>query len=82
MFNIASATETSLLGLAENLLAAMGSELKPEFGPARAVNGVARRLADISAAESALGWSPEIDLRTGLRDLVQWWSVENAVADA
>ena len=40
VFNIASATETSLVGLATDLLAVMGSDLEPEHGPSRAVNGV------------------------------------------
>jgi UDP-glucose 4-epimerase len=79
VFNIASAQETSLVGLARDLLAAMDSDLEPEFGPERAVNGVTRRLADISAAERDLGWRPEIGLRDGLRELVAWWAAENAL---
>ena len=73
VYNIASATETSLLDLARALLAAMDSDLVPEHGPERAVNGVTRRLADISAASADLGWQPEIELLAGLRDLVAWW---------
>jgi UDP-glucose 4-epimerase len=78
VFNIATATETSLRGLADALLRAMGSDLEPEFGPARAVNGVTRRLADISAARERLGWTPRIDLDEGLRGLVSWWREELA----
>ena len=73
VYNIASATETSLLDLAKTLLSAMNSDLVPEHGPDRAVNGVTRRLADISAARRDLGWKPEIDLEHGLVDLVAWW---------
>ena len=76
VYNIATATETSLLDLAQALAAAMDSDLKPEFGPARAVNGVTRRLADISAAGRDLGWEPRIGLHEGLRGLVDWWRVE------
>ena len=76
VYNIATATETSLLDLAQALAAAMDSDLKPEFGPARAVNGVTRRLADISAAGRDLGWAPRIGLNEGLRGLVDWWRVE------
>ncbi|GGV59205.1 NAD-dependent epimerase [Streptomyces griseoloalbus] len=77
VFNIASGTETSLKELAEGLLEAMGVQgLKPEHGPARAVNGVTRRLADTSRATERLGFTARIDLRTGLRDLVQWWRAE------
>ena len=76
VYNIATATETSLLDLAKALLVAMGSELVPELGPARAVNGVTRRLADISAAARDLGWRPRIGLDDGLRGLVAWWTAE------
>jgi UDP-glucose 4-epimerase len=81
VFNVASATETSLRDLADALLEAMDSDLVPVHGPARAVNGVTRRLADISSASERLGFTAEIDLRSGLRDLVQWWLAERA-ADA
>jgi len=81
VFNIASGTETSLKELATGLLAAMGAAgLAPEHGPARAVNGVTRRLADTSAAARRLGFTASIDLRAGLRDLVAWWRAERAAA--
>lgn len=83
VFNVASGTETSLRELALGLLEAMGAgpDLVPEHGPARAVNGVTRRLADTSRAARRLGFTAEIELRTGLRDLVDWWRAERA-ADA
>ncbi|MFC5952450.1 NAD-dependent epimerase/dehydratase family protein [Pseudonocardia lutea] len=76
VYNIATSEEISLAELAEALLEAMDSDLTPEFGPARQVNGVTRRLADISAAASDLGWKPAIGMDEGLRGLVQWWSDE------
>lgn len=82
VFNVASGTETSLRELADGLLEAMGaSGLEPEHGPARAVNGVVRRLADTTRAAERLGFTARIDMRTGLRDLVEWWRAERA-ADA
>src|SRR5690606_28130596 len=73
-YNIASSTETSLLDLANTLLRVMGSDLDVEHGPERAVNGVVRRLADITAAKRDLGWAPTIGLEEGLRQLVDWWA--------
>ena len=64
------------------LLAAMDSDLEPEYGPARTVNAVTRRLADIGAAAGRLGWKPELDLQDGLRDLVAWWRAATATASA
>ncbi|OLR90805.1 SDR family NAD(P)-dependent oxidoreductase [Actinokineospora bangkokensis] len=77
VYNIASNQETSLLGLAQALLAAMDSDLGVEHGPERKVNGVTRRLADISAAAADLGWKPELGMADGLRDLVAWWRAES-----
>jgi UDP-glucose 4-epimerase len=76
VFNIGSATETSLVELAEALQRVMGASLPVEFGPPRGVNAVTRRLADISSAERRLGWKPEVDLDEGLRRLVAWWRAE------
>lgn len=73
VFNVACGVETSLNELAQALLDVMKSGLKPEYGPARSVNGVTRRLADTSLATQRLGFTAEIGLHDGLRDLVQWW---------
>jgi UDP-glucose 4-epimerase len=73
VFNVACGVETSLAELAAALLEVMGSDLKPEYGPARAVNSVTRRLADTSTAAANLGFKAEIGLEEGLRDLVNWW---------
>jgi UDP-glucose 4-epimerase len=81
-FNIASGTETSLLGLAGSLLQAMDSPLQPVFGPPRAVSPVTRRLADVSQARAVLGFEAEVPLADGLRDLVAWWRMQAAGARA
>jgi UDP-glucose 4-epimerase len=73
VYNVASGEETSLLGLAEALLRAMDSDLSVEHGPEREVNGVSRRLADTTAAQRDLGFTAEVGLEDGLRELVEWW---------
>lgn len=73
VYNVASGTETSLAELAHTLLRVMDSPLHLEHGPERAVNGVARRLADISAARQHLGFEAAVGLEDGLRSLVAWW---------
>ncbi|GII53525.1 NAD-dependent epimerase [Planotetraspora thailandica] len=81
VFNIASGTETSLVGLAEALMSVMGaSDLGIEYGPARAATNVTRRLADVSAAAERLDWKAEVDLEEGLRRLVAWWRAEKDAA--
>jgi UDP-glucose 4-epimerase len=78
VFNVASGTETSLLALAQTLTRIMGSSVEPQHAPARKVNAVPRRLADISKARNLLGFEAQISLEEGLRDLVQWWRRERA----
>lgn len=78
VYNIASGTETSLRQLADALSRVMGSSLEPEYGPERKTNPVRRRLADISRAETDLGFTATIDLDEGLRRLVTWWQAERA----
>jgi UDP-glucose 4-epimerase len=74
VFNVASGMETSLLELAESILYVMDSDLSVVHGPARAVNGVVRRLADTSAARRDLGFIAEVPLEQGLAELVDWWT--------
>jgi UDP-glucose 4-epimerase len=82
VFNIASGTETSLKELALALTEVMKSDLAPQHGPARAVNGVTRRLADTSVAAARLGFRAEIGLREGLQGLVEWWRGQRPADDA
>jgi UDP-glucose 4-epimerase len=76
VFNIACGTETSLNQLAEKLLAAMDSDLHPEYHEERKVNAVQRRLADVEKAAELLNFRAKIDLDEGLRRLVSWWRTQ------
>ncbi len=78
VLNIASGTETSLGELAAALGRVMGVERTPEYGPARKVNPVSRRLADVSKAERLLGFRTQVSLEEGLGKLVEWWTKECA----
>jgi UDP-glucose 4-epimerase len=78
VFNVASGTETSLLTLAQTLTRIMGSSPEPQYAPARKVNAVPRRLADVRKARDLLGFEAQMSLEEGLRDLVAWWRSESA----
>jgi UDP-glucose 4-epimerase len=81
VLNIGSQTETSLLRLAELTAEAMGADrLKPVHEPERSVNPVPRRLADISRAETLIGFTPTVSLEDGLVSLARWWRAERALA--
>jgi nucleoside-diphosphate-sugar epimerase len=74
--NIGSGVETSLAELACQMLAAMDSSLVPGHAPARKVNPVPRRLADVGEAQRLIGFESRIALPDGLRRLVAWWHEE------
>ncbi|WP_172123520.1 MULTISPECIES: NAD-dependent epimerase/dehydratase family protein [unclassified Devosia] len=79
VYNVASGTETSLAELARTLLDVMGSSLAPIHEPARKVNPVARRLASTEKATRELGFTAEISMKEGLRDLVAWWQASRGL---
>jgi UDP-glucose 4-epimerase len=80
VYNVAWGTEVSLRQLAETLLAIMGRpDLGIEYQPERAINPVARRLADVKRAREELGFTATITLEDGLRDLIDWWRGERAL---
>jgi UDP-glucose 4-epimerase len=78
--NVASGVETSLRELAGSLLRVTGSTSGIEYGPARTVNAVQRRLADTSSAARLIGFTARIGLEESLRDLVAWFQAERRPA--
>jgi GDP-4-dehydro-6-deoxy-D-mannose reductase len=51
--------------------------VRAELDPERVRTGVAPTLAlDSTRFRAATGWAPRIDLRTSLRDLLDYWRVQ------
>jgi nucleoside-diphosphate-sugar epimerase len=73
VYNVASGSEFSLNECAEMLLQVMKSDLKVEYGEARKVNGVTRRLASTWRAEQEIGFQAVVPFEVGLTRLVDWW---------
>jgi UDP-glucose 4-epimerase len=74
-FNIATATQTSVLELAETVGQVMKQKPEIEFAPARA-GELFRSSLDVSKARKVLGWKPEIRFDDGLPELVEWFRKE------
>ena len=72
VFNVGTGVQTTLNDLCRLLLKVAGSNLKPEYHDARKVNNVRTRRAAIDKAERMLGFTPGIDLETGLTKLIEW----------
>lgn len=79
VYNVASGTETSLLGLWQAIQRVTGRfDLEPEFHPPRKVNPVPRRLADTTRAKRDLGFETTVGLDDGLRELAAWRTAAQA----
>lgn len=68
-FNVGSGQATSLLDMLAQLQQILGTNLPPNFAPAR-TGDVRDSLADISRAREVLGYQPAINLSEGLRRTV------------
>lgn len=82
VFNVGTGRETSLNELARHVLAIMESPLTVQYGEARRVNPVPRRLADVRKARRMLGFQAQVPVEAGLATFVDWWMRERAVAAA
>ena len=78
VYNVGTGISTSLKELAEALCDVMGSDLQPEFTSDRPHVSVRHRKAGIEKAKRDLGFEAEVDLRSGLADLVAWWRSKRA----
>ncbi len=78
IFNLGSTRETSILELAQIILEISGSKAGIVFQPYHEFYGpfyedIPRRIPDLSAAKSILGYHPEITLEDGLRQTLAWY---------
>jgi nucleoside-diphosphate-sugar epimerase len=71
-FNIGCGTQTSLNQLIGKLNQILGGQLEPKYEPARK-GDVRNSVADISKAQTMLGYSPTTSLEAGLRRVVDWY---------
>jgi UDP-glucose 4-epimerase len=77
-FNVGSGSRITINSLVARLTDASGIRPAFEYGPPRP-GDVRDSLADISAANSAFGFSPTVSLDEGLREYVQWARTEAGV---
>jgi UDP-glucose 4-epimerase len=78
VFNIGSATETSIGDLAGMIVAAVGSRSPIQRISYERVYGarfedIPRRVPDVSQARQVLGWEPQVALEDGLKRTIAWW---------
>lgn len=72
VYNIAVGDRTSLNDLFSILREEAGSDVVPIYGPNR-TGDIRDSLADISKAEQLLGYDPQVRIREGLRQTLEWF---------
>lgn len=79
VFNIGSGEAYTIRGIAEKMGETMGkSHLTPKVTGKYRAGDIRHCYADISKAQSILGYSPEISLQEGIEELVTWLSGQSA----
>ena len=72
VINVGTGVQTTLNELCHLLLKVTGSPLQPEYLPARRVNNVQARRAQVDKAALLLDFRARVCLEDGLRQLLQW----------
>lgn len=72
VFNVGTARDTCLNELVEVLAEEMRTDIRPRYIPNPVQHGYVRQqLADISHIRSTLGYEPSVDLRQGIREILE-----------
>jgi len=72
IFNIACGRRISLNELVAHIMEIVGNEVKPIYEKPR-VGDIKDSLADVSAAREAMGYSPDYDMNSGLKETIKWF---------
>ncbi|MEU8520340.1 UDP-glucuronic acid decarboxylase family protein [Streptomyces sp. NBC_01216] len=72
-FNLGNPVERTVTELAESVLELTGSSSEIHYHPLP-VDDPCRRRPVITRAQSALGWTPEVDIEDGLRRTADWFA--------
>jgi nucleoside-diphosphate-sugar epimerase len=73
VYNLGNPQEYTVRQFAEIILEETGSNSRIVYTAARP-GEISRRKPDIAKAQRALGWSPLVDVRDGLRETIEWYS--------
>ncbi len=77
VFNVGTGTANSVLDLVASLNKVMGKSIAPKFTPSRP-GDVFKAQADISKAETILGYKPVVTFEEGLKRTVEYFKTHNS----
>lgn len=74
VFNVGSGVATTILALAQAMCSSMQARVTPVVVPEYRVGDIRHSVADLSKAESRLGYRPRMTLGDGLAEFIAWAS--------
>lgn len=75
IYNIAHGTRTTINELVDSINAILGTDIQPAYDEPRP-GDIRHSGADISNAETDLGYNPAVDFQDGLEQTVDWYATE------
>lgn len=81
-YNVGTGTRTSLKELAEMLIELTGSSAQVQYAPRSSAMLVRNRIGDPAKASREIGFTAEIELREGLKRLIEWRSFHKKEVEA
>ena len=72
VYNVACGQSTAILDLVGMLNSILGTDIEPDFGPARA-GDIRQSWANIEKARGVLGYEPLVSVEEGLEKTVEWY---------
>ena len=69
--NVGSTEETTILELAQAIIALSGKKIAPKMDPSKP-SGALNRMPDLSFVKSSLGWEPKTPFSEGLKTTFEW----------
>ena len=79
VFNVGSGNSYTIRELAERFAKVVGVDVSPEITKQYRVGDIRHCFADITKAQTTLGYQPEVDLENGMAELAEWLRGEQAV---
>jgi UDP-glucose 4-epimerase len=80
VFNIACGGQVTLLQMTESLNRLMGTKIAPIMGRER-TGDIKHSFADISLAQSTLGYKPLVGFEEGLKRTIAWYRIQSAAVE-
>ena len=79
VFNVGSGNSYTIRELAERFAKVVGVDVSPEITKQYRVGDIRHCFANITKAQTTLGYKPEVDLENGMAELAEWLRGEQAV---